>query len=84
MKFERIWSCTSVHEVCMKCSWYTEGTGEEYRRMLDFVDSHKATNKNITKVAENIYKYSEKEDRTLSLVADVLAREAVKIVLVEE
>ncbi len=84
MKFERVWSFKSIHDICMKCCWYTEGTGEDYKKMLDFVDSHKPTNKNITKVAENIYKYSEKEDRTLSLVADVLAREAVKLVLVEE
>lgn len=84
MKFKRVWSFKSVHNVCMKYSLYTEDIVEDYRKMLDFVDSHKPTDTNITKVATDIYYHSEKEDSTLLLVADVLAREAVKIVLVEE
>ncbi len=84
MKFERVWSWQSVREVCIKCNWYTEGDNLAYDRMLGFVESHKPTDRNITKVSEDIFRHSEKNGRTLEDVAFSLSLEAVNIMLVEE
>lgn len=81
MKFIRDWSCSSVREACVRCGWYTCGTSQDYESMLAFVDSHKPTDCNITKVAEDIFYHSTKNDgRTLELVAEVLAYEAIRLV----
>lgn len=85
MKFKRIWSSQSVRECCIKCNWYTCGVGSDYDAMLIFVEGHKPTDRNIEKVAMDIHKHSEKEEgRTLTLVADVLAHESVRLILEEE
>lgn len=84
MKFERAWSWQSVREVCIKCNWYTKGNNEAYHNMLMFVESHRPTDRNIEKVAEDIFRHSERGDRTVRSVAYVLASEAVSIMLVEE
>lgn len=85
MKFKRVWNMQVVRDVCIRCNWYTCGTSKDYDNMLQFVDGHKPTDRNIEKVATDIYYHSEKEDgRTLALVADVLAHEAVRVVLEEE
>lgn len=85
MKFERVWSWQSVRKTCIKCEWYTEGNNEEYHNMLGFVESHKPTDSNITKVAEDIFRHSERgDDRTVRSIAYMLAIESVSLLLVEE
>lgn len=85
MKFERVWSWQSVRKVCIKCDWYTMGDNEAYHNILMFVESHKPTDRNITKVAEDIFKHSDNENgRTLQSVAYALASDAVSLILVEE
>ena len=84
MKFERVWSMQSVRKVCINCNWYTEGDNKEYNNMLMFVESHKPTDRNIEKVACDIYSHSEKGDRTVRSVAYVLAKESISLMLVED
>ena len=83
-KFKRVWSSKSVRECCIKYEWYTLGDNTDYEKMLRYVDSNKPTDRNITKVAENIFNYSEKDGRDITTVAFALAKEAVMLLLVEE
>ena len=84
-KFRRVWSWQSVREVCIKCMWYTRGDNLAYDDMLLFVETHRPTDRNITKVAEDIYRHSDNSNgRTLKDVAFVLALSAVETLLIEE
>ena len=85
MKFKRVWMWQDVMETCIKCKWYTKGDSYDYGKMLDFVKFHKPTDRNIEKVAENIFRHSDNENgRTLSDIAFVLALDTVKTLLIEE
>ena len=84
LKFKRVWSWNSVRECCIKYEWYTLGDNESYHEMLRFVETNKPTDRNITKVAENIFNHSEKDGRDITTVAFALAKEAVMLLLVEE
>lgn len=82
-KFKRVWSRNSVRDCCIKFDWYTLGDNSDYEKMLRFVETHKPTDNNITRVAENIFNHSEKDGRDMTVVAFALAKEAVML-LVEE
>lgn len=84
MKFERVWNSYNVRKACIDCEWYTEGDNEAYRRMLMFVESHKPTDRNIERVANDIYNHSEKSGRTIESVAFKLAFDVVKLLLIEK
>lgn len=84
MKFVRKWSSRSVMDICIKCNWYTSGTSKEYDDLLDFVDTHKPTDRNISKVAKNILLHSKEDGREITSIAWCLAHEAVRLVLIEE
>lgn len=79
-KFKRVWSSKSVRECCIKYDWYTLGDNESYHKMLRFVETNKPTDRNITKIAEDIFNHSEEgreakewlSDRQ-QMIADILS-----------
>ena len=79
-KFERVWSSNSVRETCIKFGWYTDGYYDDYSKMLDFVDSHKPTDRNINRVVEDIFNHSDPEGRDLESVAYCFGKFAVGLV----
>lgn len=48
------WDSWKVRDLCIEYDYYSCGTLEDYDHMLDFVRTHKPTNKNLQKVAEDI------------------------------
>ena len=79
-EFERTWSSRSVMDICIKLGWYTNGNSEEYSNLLDFVDSHKPTDLNISKVIEDIFNHSDQEGRDLDSVAYCFGKFAVGLI----
>ena len=61
MKVKEIkeWSVSAVRNMCINNHYYTSGSCEEYDQMLHFVYTHKPTNNNLLKVAENIVNHSD-------------------------
>ena len=79
-KFERVWSSDLVRETCIKFGWYTRGNSYDYQKMLDFVDSHKPTDRNICKVIENIFSHSVQEGRDIESVAYCFGKFVVDLI----
>ena len=79
-KFKRTWSSSSVKDVCIKLGWYTNGDSYDYSNLLDFVDSHKPTDKNINIVIEDIFNHSDQEGRNLESVAYCLGKFAIGLI----
>ena len=79
-KFERVWSSNSVRETCIKLGWYTNGDSDDYYKMLDFVASHKPTDRNICKVIEDIFNHSDQEGRDLDSVAYCFGKFAISLI----
>ena len=79
-KFNRVWNSNSVRETCIKFGWYTCGNCTDYHKMLDFVDSHKPTDNNISKVVEDIFNHSNQEGRDLESIAYCLGKFAVDLI----
>ena len=79
-KFVRRWDSDSVREVCIKFGWYTRGNCADYNKMLDFVDSHKPTDRNICKVVDNIFRHSDPEGRDLESVAYCFGKFAIDLI----
>ena len=79
-KFERVWSSDSVREACIKFDWYTCGNYTDYHKMLDFVDSHKPTDRNICRVVEDIFNHSDQDGRDLESVAYCFGKFAVDLI----
>ena len=80
IKFERFWNSSSIREVCVKFGWYTRGNSYEYRKMLDFVDSHKPTDRNINWVVEDIFNHSDREGRDIESIAYCFGKFAVDLI----
>ena len=78
IKVERRWSWGSVRRMCIKYELYTGGSKEEYIEMLNYVDEHKPTVKNLYIVAENIKRHSE-TDRNIENIMFLLEYDAVLI-----
>ena len=76
-KFERFWDSNSVRETCIRLEWYTHGNYADYQKMLDFVDSHKPTDRNINRVIEDIFNHSDREGRDLESIAYCFGKFAV-------
>ena len=55
----RKWLATDVRTMCIAYSYYTNGTGTDYDNMLNFISTHKPTNNNLLKVAEDIVNHSD-------------------------
>ena len=83
-KFVRRWDSKSVRETCIKFEWYTRGNSDDYDKMLNFVDSHKPTDRNISKVIEDIFNHSEQEGRIIESVAYCFGLYAVRLIPIEE
>ena len=83
-KFERTWSSNSVRDICIKLGWYTNGDSDDYSNLLDFVDSHKPTDRNINWVVEDIFNHSDQEGRDIESVAHCFGRFAVSLKLIEK
>ena len=83
-KFDRFWNSNSVREVCIKFGWYTRGNNYDYSQLLDFVDSHKPTDRNICKVVEDIFNHSDHEGRDIESIAYCLGKFAVSLKLIEK
>ena len=83
-EFERFWDSDSIREACIKFSWYTCGNCTDYHKMLDFVDSHKPTDNNISKVIEDIFNHSEQEGRDLESVAYCFGLVAISLRPIEK
>ena len=83
-KFERFWDSKSVREATLKFGWYTRGDNDNYRKMLDFVDSHKPTDNNISKVVEDIFNHSDQDGRDLESIAYCFGRFAVSLRPIEK
>ena len=79
-KFERVWDSKSVRAACVKFRWYTCGTDEDYEKMIDFVDSHKPTDRNICRVIEDIFNHSDPEGRDIESVAYCFGKFAVGLI----
>ena len=84
IKFERFWDSDSVRETCIKFEWYTNGNMCDYSNLLDFVDSHKPTDKNINLVVEDIFNHSDQEGRDIESVAYCFGRFAVSLKIMKE
>ena len=83
-KFERVWDTDSVRETCIRFEWYTQGNNRDYLKMLDFVDSHKPTDNNISWVVEDIFNHSDQEGRDIESVAYCFGRFAVSLKPIEK
>ena len=79
-KFERVWSSDSVRKACIKFDWYTCGNYTDYSNLLDFVDSHKPTDRNICRVVEDIFNHSDQDGRDLESVAYCFGKFAVDLI----
>ena len=79
-KFERFWNSEAVRKACIKFDWYTQGSSEEYSYLLDFVDSHKPTDRNINRVVEDIFNHSDQEGRDIESVAYCFGTFAVGLI----
>ena len=79
-KFERFWNSNSVRETCIKFNWYTCGNYTDYSNLLDFVDSHKPTDRNINRVIEDIFNHSDPEGRDFQSLAYCFGKFAVNLI----
>ena len=79
-KFERFWNSDAVRETCIKFGWYTWGNSYDYSKMLGFVDSHKPTDSNISKVVEDIFNHSNQDGRDIESVAYCFGKFAVDLI----
>ena len=79
-KFERVWSSNSVRDICIKLGWYTNGDSDDYSNLLDFVDSHKPTDRNINRVVEDIFNHSDQEGRDIESIAYCFGKFAVGLI----
>ena len=82
-KFKRFWQSNSIRELCIKHQYYLWGDNTEYAKLMNFIRSHKPTDHNISLVAMDIYRHSDKESTTLEEVAENVAS-IVKIHVVSE
>ena len=83
-KFVRRWDSKSVMDTCIKLGWYTRCNSDDYSKMLDFVDSHKPTDENISRVIEDIFNHSDQEGRDLESVAYCFGLFAVSLQPIEK
>ena len=79
-KFERTWGSNSVRDICIKLGWYTNGDSDDYSNLLDFVDSHKPTDRNINRVVEDIFNHSDQEGRDIESIAYCFGKFAVGLI----
>lgn len=81
MKFKRTWNSQGIRDICIKNRYYLWGDNDEYAKLINFIRTHKPTDRNISVVAMNIYKHSD-DDFALEEIADDVAS-VVKIVVSE-
>ena len=77
----KVWSMHEVRSMCIKNGYYTCGDNEAYRKMLEFVNTHKPTTENIYKVAVDIVAHS---DLSVEGVDDVEMVEGMMFDISEE
>ena len=82
-KFKRFWNCDNLRELCINNHYYTCGDNDDYIYIMRFIRVHKPTDHNISLVAMDIYRHSDKESTTLEEVAENVAS-IVKIHVVSE
>ena len=81
-KFKRFWNSQDIRKLCVEHQYYLWGDNDEYAKLMQFVRTHKPTDRNISAVAMDIYKHSD-DDFTLEEVAEDVAS-VVKVHLVSE
>ena len=81
-KFGRFWNAQGIRNICKNNRYYLWGDNTEYAKLMQFVRTHKPTDRNISVVAMNIYKYSD-SDFSLEEIAEDVAS-TVRICLISE
>lgn len=75
----RYLDATTLRSICIKYSWYTRGTNDEYGKLFDRLYDADGCNKNLTtellnEIATDIYQHSEISDYSVGAMMNVLAR----------
>lgn len=66
------WNSDSVRSFCIKNVFYTRGDVCAYADMLDYVDTHAPTDRNVLIVARNIADHSDPEMYTRDELTDLI------------
>lgn len=73
----RRWSADSVRNACIQNGLYTNGSNEDYAKMLEQAAQMEPSNENLFRMAQDIAKHS--DDQTVSNVMYLLANQAVTV-----
>lgn len=78
----KMWFTDDIKNICIKNNYYTCGDSEAYDKLLKFVETHKPTNTNIYRVAQNIVEHSEHEKNSIyaEVVTNVMCQISQSIV----
>ena len=81
IKMTKNWSANDVRMMCIREGFYTEGTNEDYTKMLEFVDEHSENPEDIHiyAVADSILMHTSKaKGQTLENIMYILANDVIK------
>lgn len=75
---KRVWSASSIREMCITHRFYTKGDCMEYDHLLfDLIEDHEPTDEGILRAALDIFDHSVNDDLTVETIMFLIEREAV-------